>query len=67
MAVLWLRDLGARSEKASDGLDEVFTVLEVLPAVAAIKCWRDRLLRLVFVGNDGARHCCFVFPASRDK
>ena len=47
MAVLWLRDLGARSEKASDGLDEVFTVLEVLPAVAAIKCWRVRLLRVV--------------------
>ena len=39
---------------------KVITVLEVLPAVAAIKCWRVRMLHrrvFVFVDNDGARHC----------
>ena len=39
---------------------KIITVLEVLPAVAAIKFWCDRMLHrrvFLFVDNDGARHC----------
>jgi hypothetical protein len=61
--------VGPELSKLQTGSMKVITVLEVLPVVAAIKCWRDRMLLrrvFVFVDNDGARHCLLICPANRD-
>ena len=52
--------IGAALEKFQTDSTRVITVLEVLPVVAAINFWKDRMLHrrvFLFVDNDGVRHC----------